>query len=86
MATGWHRGYFGMQVNSPTERRMIFSVWDSGHEGVDRRKVAADDRVQLIAKGENVVSDIFCNEGTGGHIHLVFPCLLLGTFRFLLHS
>ncbi len=27
MATGWHRGYFGMQVNSPKERRIIFSVW-----------------------------------------------------------
>jgi hypothetical protein len=32
MACGWHRGYFGMQVNSPTERRIIFSVWDSGGE------------------------------------------------------
>ncbi len=26
MACGWHRGYFGMQVNSPKERRIIFSV------------------------------------------------------------
>src|SRR6266566_3770993 len=25
-ACGWHRGYLGMQVNSPTERRIIFSV------------------------------------------------------------
>jgi hypothetical protein len=24
MACGWHRGYFGMQVNSPSERRIIF--------------------------------------------------------------
>src|SRR5262249_19090985 len=40
MACGWHRGYFGMQVNSPTERRIIFSVWDSGKEPVDRNKVA----------------------------------------------
>ena len=38
MACGWHRGYFGMQVNSPTERRIIFSVWDSGNEAVDRKK------------------------------------------------
>ena len=38
-ACGWHRGYFGMQVNSPTERRIIFSVWDSGREAVDRGKV-----------------------------------------------
>ena len=35
MACGWHRGYFGMQVNSPNERRIIFSVWDSGGEAVD---------------------------------------------------
>ena len=43
MACGWHRGYFGMQVNSPTERRIIFSVWDSGNEAVDRGKVADDE-------------------------------------------
>ena len=30
MACGFQRGYFGMQVNSPTERRIIFSVWDTG--------------------------------------------------------
>ena len=73
MACGWHRGYFGMQVNSPTERRIIFSVWDSGKEAVDRGKVAADDRVTLVAKGVGVDSGDFGNEGTGGHSHLVFP-------------
>ena len=72
MACGWHRGYFGMQVNSPTERRIIFSVWDSGGEAVDRKKVGAADRVQLVAKGEGVYSGDFGNEGTGGHSHLKF--------------
>jgi len=72
-ACGWHRGYFGMQVNSATERRIIFSVWDSGKEGVDRGKVAAEDRVTLVAKGEGVFSGDFGNEGTGGHSHLVYP-------------
>jgi hypothetical protein len=70
MACGWHRGYCGMQVNSPTERRIIFSVWDSGNEGVDRNKVGAPDRVTLVAKGEGVFSGDFGNEGTGGHSHL----------------
>ncbi len=70
MACGWHRGYFGMQVNSPTERRIIFSVWDSGNEAVDRKKVADIDRVQLVAKGDGVYSGDFGNEGTGGHSHL----------------
>ena len=86
MATGWHRGYFGMQVNSPSERRIIFSVWDAGDEAVDRDKVAADLRVQLVAKGEGVHAGGFGNEGTGGHSHLVHDWRLGETFRFLLHA
>ncbi|MFN6304279.1 MAG: DUF3472 domain-containing protein [Planctomycetota bacterium] len=70
MACGWHRGYFGMQVNSKTERRIIFSVWDSGNEAIDRNKVAKENRVQLIGKGEGVFAGDFGNEGTGGHSHL----------------
>lgn len=72
MACGWHRGYFGMQVNSRTERRIIFSVWDSGHEAVDRAKVADENRVKLVAKGEGVYAGDFGNEGTGGHSHLKY--------------
>jgi hypothetical protein len=72
MACGWHRGYFGMQVNSATERRIIFSVWDSGSEAKDRGKTKLEDRVQLKAKGEGVFAGDFGNEGTGGHSHLKF--------------
>lgn len=70
MAYGRHRGYLGMQVNSATERRIIFSVWDSGHEGIARKKLAAEDRVQLNGKGEGVYSGNFGNEGTGNRSHL----------------
>jgi hypothetical protein len=86
MATGWRRGYFGMQVNSPTERRVNFSVWDAGDEPTDRDRVAAADRVTLVAKGEDVVADRFGNEGTGGHSHLVHDWRLGDTFRFLVHA
>lgn len=72
MACGWHRGYFGMQVNSPTERRIIFSVWDSGNEAIDRKKVAAENRVRLVGKGNGVYAGDFGNEGTGGHSHLKY--------------
>ena len=82
MACGWHRGYFGMQVNSATERRIIFSVWDSGNEAVDRAKVPKEDRVQLLAKGDGVVANDFGNEGTGGHSHRVFPWKTGETQRF----
>jgi hypothetical protein len=72
MACGWHRGYFGMQVNSPVERRIIFSVWDSGNEAVNRNKVVDENRVRLVAKGEGVYAGDFGNEGTGGHSHLKY--------------
>jgi hypothetical protein len=75
MACGFSRGYFGMQVNSKTERRIIFSVWDAGNgQGAkDRSTVAADDQTQLLAKGEGVEASVFGNEGTGGHSHLIYP-------------
>jgi len=84
MATGFARGYFGMQVNSPTERRIIFSVWDAGDgtTAKDRSTVARDDQVQLVAKGEGVVADVFGNEGTGGHSHLVYDWKTGSTQRF----
>ncbi len=75
MACGFSRGYFGMQVNSATERRIIFSVWDSGAGGNanDRKTVAAEDQVQTLAKGDGVEASVFGGEGTGGHSHLVYP-------------
>jgi hypothetical protein len=82
-ACGWHRGYLGMQVNSPTERRIIFSVWDSGNEMVDRSKVGQQDRVTLMAKGDSVFAGDFGNEGTGGHSHLVFDWKTDRMQRFL---
>lgn len=75
MACGFSRGYFGMQINSETERRIIFSVWDAGNgqKADDRSAVAADDQTQLLAKGEGVEAGVFGNDGTGGHSHLVYP-------------
>lgn len=72
MACGWQGGYFGMQVNGPQGRRIIFSVWDSGGEARDRSKVGEEDRVKLVEKGENVHTNAFGGEGTGGHSHLVY--------------
>jgi len=86
MACGFSRGYFGIQVNSPTERRIIFSVWDSGKEPTDRAKVADDDRVRLIAKGTDVFAGDFGNEGTGGHSHLVYPWKTGKTYKFLVSA
>ncbi len=85
MATGFARGYFGMQVNAPTERRIIFSVWDAGNGTTadDRSTVAAADWTQLLGKGEGVVAEVFGNEGTGGHSHLVYDWKTGSTQRFV---
>ena len=86
MACGFSRGYFGMQVNGPNERRIIFSVWDAGAGGKakDRTNVAPEDQVQLLGKGEGVDAGVFGNEGTGGHSHLVYPWKTGEAQRFLL--
>lgn len=86
MACGFARGYFGMQVNSPTERRIIFSVWDAGNEAADRTKVAEENKVKLMAKGEDVYADGFGNEGTGGHSHWIYPWKTGITYRFMVTS
>ncbi len=83
MACGFARGYFGIQVNSESERRVIFSVWDAGMEAIDRKKVADENKVQLIAKGEDVFADGFGNEGTGGHSHWIFNWKTGETYKFL---
>jgi Domain of unknown function (DUF3472)/Domain of unknown function (DUF5077)/FKBP-type peptidyl-prolyl cis-trans isomerase len=83
MACGFARGYFGMQVNSPTERRVIFSVWDAGEEAVDRNKVTEENKVQLTGNGASVVAEGFGNEGTGGHSHWVYNWKAGETYKFL---
>jgi hypothetical protein len=83
MACGFARGYFGIQVNSEKERRVIFSVWDAGNEAVDRNKVGAENRVVLLAKGDSVITNDFGNEGTGGHSHFVYPWKTQTTYKFL---
>jgi hypothetical protein len=83
MACGFARGYFGIQVNSEKERRVIFSVWDAGNEAVDRNKVGAENRVMLLAKGDSVITNDFGNEGTGGHSHFVYPWKTQTTYKFL---
>ena len=86
MACGFARGYFGIQVNSEHERRVIFSVWDAGNEAVDRSKVADSNKVQLMAKGEDVIAEGFGNEGTGGHSHWVYPWNTDSTYKFLVNA
>lgn len=82
MANGFGEGYFGIQVNGPAERRVLFSVW-SPFAGDDPSRVPAADRVMLVAKGEGVRTGEFGNEGTGGQSFLEYPWRAGATYRFL---
>jgi len=86
MACGFGKGYFGIQVNSETEKRVIFSIWDSSNEAVDRNKVSLIDKVQLVKKGTDVFTGDFGNEGTGGHSHLIWNWSTGKKYRFLVHA
>jgi len=73
MANGFSQGYFGMQVNSPTERRMLFSVWDADNGA----------KTTLVGKGAGVVDNSFGGEGTGGQSYLVYNWVAGNTYRFI---
>ena len=82
MANGFGEGYFGMQVNSPTERRVLFSVW-SPFKTDNPREIPEDQKIIPLGKGENVRLGEFGNEGSGGQSYLVYPWRAGRTYRFL---
>ena len=83
MTNGFSGGYLGIQVNSPTERRIIFSVW-SNYNTDDPKQIPSEYAVKLVKKGAEVNSGDFGNEGSGGHSHLVFMWKPGVVYKFLL--
>lgn len=83
MADGFAEGYFGIQVNSETERRILFSVW-SPFETDDPKSIPDSLRIRLTDKGKDVVTGEFGNEGAGGQSFLRYPWKSGHTYRFLL--
>ena len=55
MANGFDEGYFGIQVNSETERRILFSVW-SPFKTDDPDNIPKDQKIKLLKKGQEVYS------------------------------
>ena len=85
MANGFGEGYCGMQVNSPTERRILFSVW-SPFRTDNPKEIPEADRVVLLKKGGNVHAQAFGGEGSGGQSYLIYPWQAGLVYRFLLHG
>ncbi len=85
MANGFGEGYFGMQVNSATERRVLFSVW-SPYQTDDPSSIPAEQRIRLDRKGTNVTTNDFGNEGSGGQSYLRYNWVAGQTYQFLLRG
>lgn len=85
MANGFGEGYFGMQVNSPTERRVLFSVW-SPYKTDDPKSIPDDQKIKMLRKGEGVHTGEFGNEGSGGQSYKRYDWKAGNTYRFLLQG
>jgi hypothetical protein len=82
MANGFGEGYFGIQVNSETERRVLFSVW-SPFQTDNPKDIPEEERIVALGRGPEVRIGEFGNEGSGGQSFLVYPWVAGKTYRFL---
>lgn len=83
MAAGFGEGYFGMQYNSPTERRVLFSVW-SPFDTQNPKDIPDSHKIKLLRKGKDVHIGEFGNEGSGGQSYLCYPWKAGRTYKFLM--
>ncbi len=82
MSNGFGEGYFGIQVNSDFERRILFSVW-SPFTTDDPKKIPDAMKIVLLGKGKDVHTGEFGNEGSGGQSYLIFDWQADVTYSFL---
>jgi uncharacterized protein (DUF2141 family) len=82
MANGFKEGYFGIQVNSKTERRILFSVW-SPFETDNPKDISEDQKIKLLKKGKDVHIGEFGDEGSGGQSYLIYDWQANVTYKFL---
>jgi hypothetical protein len=85
MANGFGEGYFGIQVNSATERRVLFSVW-SPYDTNNPNDLANEYKVLENRRGSGVTVQPFGNEGTGIQSIKVFNWKAGNSYKFLLKA
>ena len=85
MADGFTGGYFGMQVNSPTERHVLFSIW-SPFTTDDPKSIPDSMKIIMLKKGATVHTGEFGSEGSGGQSYMNFPWIAGKTYAFLVHA
>jgi len=85
MACGFGEGYFGMQVNSATERHILFSVW-SPFNTDDPKKIPENQKIVMLKKGANVHTGEFGSEGSGGQSYMLYNWKAGNTYKFLVSA
>lgn len=84
MAIGFSGGYFGMQVNSETERKLLFSIW-SPFVTDNPDEIPEEKRILLRAKHKNMYTGEFGGEGSGGQSYMNYNWVSGQTYKFLIH-
>lgn len=69
MSLGFFAGYMGIQTNSTSERRVLFSVWDIADRDV-WPDAPSEALVSLVDKAPYTQANSFGNEGTGGQSYV----------------
>jgi hypothetical protein len=82
MASGWSKGYFGIQELASGKKLVLFSVWDLT-AGNDPKKVDETKRVKMLHKDDAVRVQRFGGEGTGGQSFFDYDWKIGVTYRFL---
>ncbi|CAL8070977.1 unnamed protein product [Orchesella dallaii] len=82
-AMGFNGGYFGIQVNSEQERRVLFSIWSEYTGGGETPE---EYKVKLLRKGEDVYVGEFGNEGTGAQSYLRYMWQSEQTYKFIVKA
>ncbi|MDP9080067.1 MAG: DUF3472 domain-containing protein [Bacteroidota bacterium] len=85
MADGFNVGYFGMQVNSPIERHILFSVW-SPFKTDDPKAIPDSQKITMLKKGPNVHTGEFGAEGSGGQSYMLYNWKAGNTYKFLVRA
>ncbi|WP_103866349.1 DUF3472 domain-containing protein [Aquimarina sp. I32.4] len=83
MTNGFQHGYFGIQVNSNTERRILFSVW-SPYSTDNPGSIPEEYKIKLLKKGTGVITKQFGGEGSGGQSYKVYNWKTGIRYKFLL--
>lgn len=83
MANGFGEGYFGIQVNSKTEKRILFSIW-SPYKTDNPDDIPEEYKIKLLKKGAGVTTGEFGNEGSGGQSYKVFDWKTDLSYGFLI--